>query len=77
MDLCLYPIADRSAITAVIPVGQKLIVGASMYAAGTQQPAGMTTEYYDAWFDYPNHERISILKVVRRIERMECLKPVG
>ena len=43
------PLQTGQQITVAIPVGQKLIVGASMYAAGTQQPAGMTTEYYDAW----------------------------
>jgi len=36
-------------ITTEIPIGQKLMVGGSMFAPGTQQPAGLVEDYFDHW----------------------------
>jgi len=36
--------------TVNIPVGQKLIIGGSMFAAGTQQPAGMVNDFFDDFY---------------------------
>jgi len=33
-------------ITVQVPIGQKLMVGGSMFAPGTQQPAGITEDYF-------------------------------
>lgn len=41
-------------IDTAIPVGQKLITGASSYAAGQNQPAGVTR----AWYDHMHYTRI-------------------
>lgn len=39
-------ILGTETVGTAIPVGQKLIVGGSMYAAGSQQPAGMVQDYF-------------------------------
>lgn len=45
-DHTLKAIVTGQQITTAIPVTQALIIGGSMYAAGTQQPAGMIDEFY-------------------------------
>lgn len=40
------PLITGQQIAVEIPVGQKLIVGGSMFAAGTQQPGGLVNDYF-------------------------------
>lgn len=40
------PLLSSQEIAVEVPIGQKLIVGGSMFAAGTQQPAGLVNDYY-------------------------------
>lgn len=41
------PLVANQQIAVQIPIGQKLILGGTMFAPGTQQPAGLVTDYYD------------------------------
>lgn len=40
------PFLDTQKIEVQVPIGQKLIVGASAFAAGTGQPEGLVNDYY-------------------------------
>lgn len=40
------PLLDTQKLDVAVPVGQKLIVGGSMFAAGTGQPEGLVNDYY-------------------------------
>jgi len=50
----LTPWSSASQVTAAIPVGQKLIVGASSFAPGEGQPAGLKR----AWYSHEHKTRI-------------------
>ncbi len=43
------PIVSGQTVAAM-PVGQKLVIGAPMFAAGTRQPSGMTNDFYQSFF---------------------------
>ena len=45
-DHVLEPLVSGQTIDAAIPITQALVIGGSMFAAGTQQPAGMVDEFY-------------------------------
>jgi len=40
------PLLGTEQVTTEIPVGQKIVVGGSMFAAGSQQPTGLVNDYY-------------------------------
>ena len=40
------PLLGTEQISVQIPVGQKIIVGGSMFAPGTQQPSGLVNDFY-------------------------------
>jgi len=42
-------IVGTETIAVQVPIGQKLMVGGSMFAPGSQQPAGLTEDYFDHW----------------------------
>ena len=41
-----YPLSDDSEVDATVPAGTELMIGFSVYAAGTGQPAGMASGTY-------------------------------
>lgn len=41
------PLLDTQQIAVDVPIGQKLIVGGSMFAPGTRQPEGLVNDYFD------------------------------
>jgi len=45
-DHTLNPLLAGQQLAVAIPVSQALVVGGSMYAAGTQQPAGLVDQFY-------------------------------
>lgn len=45
-DHVLEPLVTGQRVVVAIPITQALIIGGSMFAAGTQQPAGMVDEFF-------------------------------